>query len=232
MKKLSALPILLILSNPVFAGRPLATDDASTVGDKQCQIELWRERSRTERGWVLSPACGLGEFELGAEFARQKLEDDTTAKNQSAALKWAPEFLSFGPLSFGAKAWSGRAKITPTPEDEPAGWRPHEYGGLFLASWEIGAGFSAHANLGTVRDRLEHKNARLANLALSYEPHERVLLFTESQGIQRGGVTQSVGIRLWGVPKKLGVDLTASHTAGVSHTQSISVGFGWYGFLE
>ncbi|MET7014065.1 hypothetical protein [Uliginosibacterium flavum] len=231
MKKALLLASLLSASLPAFAGRPLATDDAGTVGDKQCQFEVWRERSKETSSGVAAPACGLGEFELGAEFDRTKLPDEQTKTAQGVALKWAPEMLKFGPVGFGAKLWTGRARVNPAGEDEKGGWQPVENGALALASWDIGAGFTAHANLGSVRDRIEHQNVRLANLALSYAPHERVLLFAEAQNVQRAGTTQSTGLRLWAIPEKLGIDLTASRVAGVSNSNSFGVGFGWYGIL-
>lgn len=231
MKKALLLVSLLSASFPVLAGRPLATDDAGTVGDKQCQFEAWRERSQDTRGWVAAPACGLGEFELGAEFGWTKLPEEQKETAQGIALKWAPEVLKFGPVGFGAKLWTGRARVSPAGEDEKDGWQPVENGAFALASWDIGAGFTAHTNLGSARDRIEHQNVRLANLALSYAPHERVLLFAEAQNVQRAGTTQSTGLRVWAIPEKLGIDFTASRVAGVSNSNSFSLGFGWYGVL-
>jgi hypothetical protein len=231
MKKRFLLVSLLLTSLPALAGRPLGTDDAATVGDKQCQFEAWRERGQESNAWVASPACGLGEFELGAEFSWEKFPEGQKVSNQGLAVKWAPEFLNFGPVSLGAKIWNARAKTTPVEEDEIGGWIAQENGALLLASWDIGAGFAAHANLGSARNRVDHSSARLAKLALTYTPHERVLLFTESQGTQRGGINQAVGMRLWAIPEKLGIDFTASHTAGVRNTKSLGIGFGWYGFL-
>jgi len=222
---------LLLPSLPALAGRPLGTDDAGTVGDKQCQFEAWREHSHDSRGWVASPACGLGEFELGAEFSWNKLPEAQKESTQTLALKWAPEILKFGPVGFGAKTWTGRSKVSPAGEDEHEGWQAVENGALALASWDIGAGFTAHANLGAARDRVEHQNVRLANLALTYAPHERVLLFVEAQNTQRAGTTQATGLRLWAIPEKLGIDFTASRVAGVQDSQAFSVGLGWYGIF-
>lgn len=230
MKKI-LLPLLFIVATPAFAGRPLGTDDAGTVGDRQCQLEAWRERNEETRGWVISPSCGLGEFELGVELGWAKLPEAQKESSQTLALKWAPELLKFGPLGLGAKAWTGRARISPAGEDEKDGWQPVENGLLALASWEIGAGFTAHANLGSARDRIAHQNVRLANLALSFAPHQRVLLFAEAQNVQRAGTTQATGLRLWAIPEKLGIDFTAARVAGVKDSSSFTIGFGWYGIL-
>lgn len=231
MKKTLVLSALLLSSMPALAGRPLGTDDAGTVGDKQCQLEAWRESAKTTRGWVVSPACGLGEFELGLEASATKLPEAQKQNAQSLALKWAPEILKSGPLGFGIKLWTGRSKTSPAGEEEWQGYRPVENGGLLLASWEISDGLNLHANLGSQRDRVEKKNARLANLALTWDAHERVMLFAELQNTQRAGTTQATGLRLWAIPEKLGIDFTLARVAGVKDSRSFSVGFGWYGIL-
>ena len=231
MKHLLLATALLATTLPALAGRPLGTDDAGTVGDRQCQLEAWRERAEDSRGWVVSPACGLGEFELGIEFGWAKLPEAQKESSQTLALKWAPGMLKFGPLGFGAKAWTGRSKLSPAGEDEWQGWRPVENGALALASWEIVDGLNLHANLGAARDRVEHQNTRLANLALTWDAHERVMLFAEAQNVQRAGTTQAAGLRLWAIPEKLGIDLTAARVAGVKDSTSYSVGFGWYGIF-
>lgn len=231
MKQTILAAVLLATALPAFAGRPLGTDDASTVGDRQCQLEAWRENAKSARGWVVSPACGFGEFELGGEFAWNRLDEEQRETSQTLALKWAPETLRFGPLGFGAKAWSGRSKLSPAGEDETQGWHPVENGALALASWEIGGGLNLHANLGSARDRVEHHSARLANVALTWDPHERVQLFVEAQNTQRAGTTQATGLRLWAIPAKLGIDLTAARVAGVKDSTSITLGFGWYGLF-
>lgn len=226
-----ALLFLALSSLPAFAGRPLGTDDASTVGDRQCQLEAWREKADSTRGWVVSPACGLGEFEFGIEASATKQAEEQKEWAQSVALKWAPAPLKFGPVGFGAKLWTGRAKLSPAAEEEWQGYRPVENGALLLASWSIMDGLNLHANLGSKRDRVEQHNARLANLALTWDIHERIMLFAEAQNEQRAGTTQATGLRLWAVPEKFGIDFTAARVAGVKDSTNFSIGFGWYGLF-
>jgi hypothetical protein len=231
MKNQLLLCALLLTALPAFAGRPLGTDDAGTVGDKQCQLEAWQEKSHDTRGWVVSPACGLGEFELGLEASTTRLPEAQREQAQTLALKWGPEALKFGPLGFGAKLSTGRSKVSPAGDEEWEGFRPVENSALLLASWKIQDGLNLHANLGSARDRVEKKNARLANLAIAWDAHERVMLFAELQNQQRAGTTQATGLRLWAVPEKFGIDLTAARVAGVKDSKSFTIGFGWYGFL-
>ncbi|MDO6386869.1 hypothetical protein [Uliginosibacterium sp. 31-12] len=226
-----ALLLLALSSLQAHAGRPLGTDDAATVGDKQCQLEAWYERTQDTRAWVASPACGLGEFELGLEASETKLPEAQKESAQSLALKWAPDVLKFGPVGFGAKLWTGRARVYPAAEEAWEGYRPVENGALLLASWEITNGLNLHANLGNARDRVEQQNARLANLALAWDAHERVMLFAEAQYQQRAGTTQATGLRLWAIPEKFGIDLTAARVAGVRDSTTFSIGFGWYGLF-
>lgn len=219
-------------SLPAHAGRPLATDDAGTVGDRQCQLEAWHEHGKHDRGWVVSPACGLGDFELGIEASTAHTADAQREQAQTLALKWAPEFASFGPLSLGAKAWTGRSRLSPAAEeDERVRYQMRENGALLLASVNIFEGLDVHANYGLARDRQEHRDARLANLALSYSPIPALQLVVEAQHTQREATTRGAGIRFWAIPEKLGLDLTVSRQAGTPDSRQITLGFGWYGFL-
>lgn len=231
MKKAFICSALLLTTFPALAGRPLGTDDAGTVGDRQCQLESWREQGKESRGWIISPACGIGEFEIGLEASSSRLPEAQRETTQSLALKWAPENLKFGPLSLGAKAWTARAKLSPAAEEEWQGYRPVENAALLLASWQIREGLDLHANLGGLRDRVEKKNLRLANLALSWEAHPRLMWFAELQNQQTAGTTQATGLRFWAIPDKLGINFTASRVAGVADSRTYTVGFGWYGIF-
>ncbi|MDQ7990756.1 MAG: hypothetical protein REI09_14065 [Candidatus Dactylopiibacterium sp.] len=230
MKKL-LLCALLLQALPALAGRPLGTDDAGTVGDRQCQLEGWHEKGKDSRGWVVSPACGVGEFELGLEASTTKLPESQRESAQSLALKWGPAALKAGPVSFGAKLWSGRARVSPAGEDEWKGYRPVEHGGMLIASWEATDSVAVHANLGVFRDRVEKKDGRVANLAATWDATERVMLFAELQNQERAGTTQATGLRVWAIPDRLGIDFTASRVAGVKDSRVYTIGFGWYGIF-
>ena len=59
---------LIALAGPVFAGRPLTTEDAAVLDDNACQLEAWIDRSRdATTGWLV-PACNFGggiEWQVG-----------------------------------------------------------------------------------------------------------------------------------------------------------------------
>lgn len=229
--KTSLIALLLLASAPAFAGRPLGTDDAATAGDKTCQLEAWRENGKQSRAWIVSPACGLGDFELGLEASRTRLPDEQSEQAQALALKWAPSMLADGPLSLGAKVWSARSRLSPVEEEERTGYRPAENGALLLGSWKLREDLALHLNLGLARDRIERNNARLGNLAMAWDINEHVMLFGEAMYRQRAGTTQASGIRVWVIPETLGIDLTASRTAGVKDSTAYTIGFGWYGLF-
>jgi len=55
-----------LLAAPAWAGRPLATDDASILEPQDCQVEAWHQRTGSLREWWAMPACRVGGWELGA----------------------------------------------------------------------------------------------------------------------------------------------------------------------
>jgi len=90
------------------AGRPLATDDASTTPVGRCQLESWLEHRRRERDWVLAPACGLAVgLELGADYTLLRPRD-TVRSAAGLSVKWAAVGWTLptaaGEWTFGLKA--------------------------------------------------------------------------------------------------------------------------------
>jgi len=55
-----------LLSTAAWAGRPLATDDATILAPGDCQVEAWHQHSGPLREWWAMPACGVGGWELAA----------------------------------------------------------------------------------------------------------------------------------------------------------------------
>ncbi|MDQ8021361.1 MAG: hypothetical protein REI94_05935 [Moraxellaceae bacterium] len=215
---------LMLTSLSAHAGRPLGTDDAGTAGDRQCQLEGWAEDGDHFHGWTVSPACGIGDFELGLEYARSS-ESGLVAKDGAIALKWVPGQLAWGPLKFGAKAFYGRVKA------EPDDWRGSEGGAFAIMTWDIAPSWTAHLNLGAARNYIDGKTNGTGNAALVWTPHERWLFFAEVLGTQRSPATQNIGLRFWVIPEKFGLDLTAGRDAGVDDSTRYTAGFGWYGIF-
>ena len=221
--------VLLILGWPVWAGRPLASDDAGTADSGTCQIESWVERAGSERAFVVAPACGVAPgWELGADYSRLQPRDTVRAAG-GLALKWVPAAAELstpaGPLSLGLKlsgAWMQPAQ---------SGWQRSQSGLAALASLQLDPAWAMHLNLGLARQ--QGSRASLLNLALVWTPTEQALLFAEVQANTKaavfGGALRTVGARWWLLKDRLGLDLTAGREAGVHGATAWTLGLGWYG---
>ncbi|WP_426171917.1 hypothetical protein [Pseudoduganella sp. R-34] len=55
-----------LLSTTAWAGRPLATDDATILEPSDCQVEAWHQHTGNLREWWAMPACRVGGWELAA----------------------------------------------------------------------------------------------------------------------------------------------------------------------
>ncbi|WP_426337606.1 hypothetical protein ACN9MY_15460 [Pseudoduganella sp. R-31] len=55
-----------LLSTTAWAGRPLATDDATILEPGDCQVEAWHQQSGGLHEWWAMPACRVGGWELAA----------------------------------------------------------------------------------------------------------------------------------------------------------------------
>lgn len=222
---------LLTASHSVWAGRPLASDDAGTAGAGTCQLESWVERAGGEHALVLAPACGIAkDMELGADYTLPGSRDVVRAAG-GIAFKWVPQAWRIdtptGALNFGVKL--GAAFEHPAA----TGWRTAETGVLALATLAASDSWSWHASLGAARERSSGTTATLLNLALVWTPRDEALLFVETQANNRrdvfGGTVNTVGGRWWLVKDSFGVDLTASREAGAGSGTLWTLGFGWYG---
>ena len=177
---------LLTASQSVWAGRPLASDDAGTADAGTCQIESWVDRGGGEHALVVAPACGIAkDMELGADYMLPGSRDVVRAAG-GIAFKWVPQAwrvgTSAGELNFGVKL--GAAFEHPAD----AGWRATETSVLALATLAASDDWSWHVNLGAARERSGGKTAALLNLALVWAPRDEALLFVEAQANSRRDV--------------------------------------------
>ncbi|HKX94540.1 MAG TPA: hypothetical protein VJM48_07545 [Methylibium sp.] len=224
MKRATGVAWLLAgIATGADAGRPLATDDAATVGEGQCQLEAWIESPRRGHGLVAAPACGLtASAELGVELARSRVAGQT-AESATLAAKWVAGELGWTDWALGAKVYAGRSRERPGP------WQADERGALLLASRSLAPQWAVHANLGIAHRPGAGRSDALAKLATVWQPAPAFLAFAEIEAQQRAATTQSAGLRWWLVPERLGMDFTASRDVGVPDSRRVTVGFGWYG---
>jgi hypothetical protein len=213
----------LLGAAPAWAGRPLATDDAATAGAGTCQVESWVERGPGQHHLHLSPACGVGDaVEINGEIVRRRA-DGEAATDLSLGAKWVDPSWKLGPLALGLKAWSGQHRL-PDGHQETG-----ERGAAVLLSSELGASGAAHLNLGVLRDGADGKRHGLLNLAVTWKPADNWLTFAELNAVRHNPTTRSAGLRWWLRPDVLGLDLTASRSAGQAGPATLTLGLGWYG---
>lgn len=116
---------LLMAAPLAMAGRPLASEDASTADAGGCQLEAWFGRIGAAGSTTLAPACGLlTGLELDADLGVFSPRG-TQPLQAGLALKWLPSAVLWdtaaGSVHVGAKlsgAWAkpagavGRRSVT------------------------------------------------------------------------------------------------------------------------
>lgn len=214
---------------PAHAGRPLATDDAAVTEPARCQIESWVERHRDQRAFVLGATCGLGGgFDAAIDRSQVRPRGDTS-EEMGAALKWAAAEGLQTPLG---TVTPGVRLGTTTVRQVAGGWHLSGAGALGILSLDAGNDIQLHLNLGPQRDRATRRTTTVALAALAWSPVREALWFAEVQANDRraeaGGAVRTAGARWWLLHEKLGLDVSASRTAGSAGTTWM-LGFGWYG---
>lgn len=232
VERLVLTALALMLGGPeAWAGRPLSSDDASTTQSGHCQVESWIEGAGGDGAWVLAPACGIARgLELAADYTLPRHRDKQRPL-AGLALKWVPEACQtetpVGNLNCGLKLLLAHE----LPAD--GGWHGSEASVLGLATLQASDDWAVHVNLGAARDRSSGSTGALFNLAVVWTPHARALLFAETLTNNRhaafGAAVNSAGARWWLAQDLLGLDLTASRSAGSGGPTRWTVGLGWYG---
>lgn len=213
----------VLATQPVLAGRPLSTDDASTAEAGTCQIEAWQDRQDSETARFLGAACGLTDrLEAGLEFARSRAGDDR-AQARALAVKWVPPSWQWQDWQFGLKLGLGQSRAS------GAAWHSSDRSALLLASWAPHADWAVHINVGHAHRPLDNRHARQGAVAVTWQPHPRWLAFAEIAGDQHDDVSRAAGVRWWLLPDVLGLDATVQKTHRSDAHTGWGLGLGWYG---
>jgi hypothetical protein len=211
-------------ASQAWAGRPLATEDAGANPQGQCQLEAWVDAAAGAKASHLAPACGLVEgLELGLEWVHAAPRAEQ-AQERAAALKWAPESLTWHDWRFGAKLITSQEKAA-----QANAWHQASLEAQAIASLALSPEWTMHLNVGRARNKIDQTSANTYGAALVWAPAERWMLFAEVNGDNRSPAAQSAGVRWWLLPEQLGLDLTASRVNATTASRSWGLGLGWYG---
>lgn len=217
--------LVLCLALPATAGRPLSTEDATTLDDGACQLESWIDRPRagaTQR--VAVPACAwLGiEAQFGTTWARD--EGRTRLSAQFVQAKHAFRNVDDGAWGIALVAGVTRDRLRETRSD-----RDNPY---IVVPFSMGVGEDkdtralVHLNLGTTRDRAQSRNATTWGIAFEKPVTGRLTILGEFYGENARDPFHRFGGRYTLIADHLDVDLTyVGRSGGTREDRLWSLGF-------
>lgn len=226
MRTVTFLLATLLLPAAAIAGRPLNTEDASTLDERACQLESWVDRARggvTDFSFV--PACAvLGvEWQAGAVRTREGGRSATTA----TFVQGKHAFVSVDDGAWGIGVVAGLSR-SPRRE-EKTGW-----GDPYLIvplSFGLGGDKDTrallHFNVGTARARDERRNLTLWGVAVEKPVTQRLTLVAEAFGENAAKPFLRAGGR-YAVFEGFDADLTwVTRSGGSREERYWSAGFHW-----
>ena len=208
---------------PALAGRPLSTEDASTLGDRACQLEAWVDRYRDATQAWLVPACNFGggiEWQFGAARTR---EDGRGAFSEAYfQAKTVLRALDDSPWGVGVVAGVTRKPLA----ESHRGWsNPYV---VVPVSVKLGGEALLHANVGASHDRAQRRTVTLWGVALEAPVAPRTHFVAEAFGENAGTPFVRAGVRFTAIADRLDFDLTAvTKPGGGRGERYISLGFTW-----
>jgi hypothetical protein len=221
-------PLVMVLLLPAcaLAGRPLSTEDASTLDEKACQVESWVDRTRSDAtALVLAPACSVFgvEWEAGGTWVRE-------GGRSATATTWVQGKVAFRSVDEGAWGVGVVAGVARFPQrEEKNGWGDP----YVIVPVSIGLGADKetrallHLNIGTTRIRDEARNRTLWGVALEKPVTESLVLLAEAFGENSRNPFFRAGGR-YALFEGFDVDLTAvTRSGGTREDRLWSLGFHW-----
>lgn len=213
---------------PAWAGRPFATEDAGVLERGDCEWESLAGRSRsrgspTEHSLSTQLGCGLGWATQGALAAGRSRAGDERGQAWSLGFKTAlPSVGRDGdePAATFALAYGAEA-------ERQGQQRSYRHSSAFVnlaATRPLGAGWTAHANLGWRRDHAEQRDSTTWALALERAAGESFDLGVEAYGDDRGGRWLGAGLR-WNLGKAWSLNASYAANAETPTVRLAAVGF-------
>lgn len=215
-----------LLPFAALAGRPLTTEDASTLDDRACQLEAWLDRTRGNASDVsFVPACAwLGvEWQAGATRTHIDGRGATTATFVQG--KHAFVRVDEGAWGIGVVAGIARAP----QREEKRGWGDP----YLIVPLSLGIGDDKdtrallHLNVGAARERDARRNVTLWGVAIEKPVTARLTLVAEAYGENAAKPFVRGGFR-YALFEGFDVDLTwVTRPAGFREEHYGSLGFHW-----
>lgn len=205
-------------AEPVWAARPLLTDDARVVDPEHCQLESWTVGQTRAREWWALPACNVGgTLELAAGGQRVQESQATGATTGLTQAKKLLKELQPGGvgLAFSVGAVFDRDRSLPYV-NMPVSWM------------SAGEGTLLHLNVGASARPERSGVDRTFGVGLEQQFSESAWLIAERYSTSPQQWQAQAGVRWWIVPNRLQVDATSGRQhEGVLTGRFTSVGLRW-----
>lgn len=218
--RLGLTALLMCLSAPVMAERPMNVDDASTLPLHGAKLEFGWSKDDKARG--IEAAAGYSpienvELEISGGRARDTDPSPSeTIRGIGGAIKWVPLQADVG-LSAGLKYEYGNEKVE--------GQASHAQALLGLMSWNFEDGSKIHLNLGRefAREAGDTEAENTWGVGLDYAITESVHATVETFGSQHSAPDRALGLRYEIMP-----GLKVSGAVGRGNDRSIAnAGIAW-----
>jgi hypothetical protein len=193
-----------LLSTAAWAGRPLATDDASILDSGDCQVEAWHQRTGKLREWWTMPACGAGGWELAAG----KGQSDNAVLQAKTVLR-----------QLHSNGWGIGLAIT----TQHGMARQHAVNLPLTMSFGSDA-LLLHLNAGWIRQSAASGRATWS-IGSEYAFAPRWSVSLESYGSRHRPPTRQAGLRYTVIEGRLDIDASVAKTPGAA--QQLALGMTW-----
>ncbi len=215
--------VALLAAMPALAGRPLSTEDASTLPDRACQVEAWVDRYRDATQAWLVPACNFGagiEWQLGG--ARTREDGRSVLSETYFQAKTVLRSLDDSPWGVGLVAG-----VIRKPLADRRGWsNPYL---VVPVSFKLGEEALLHATAGASHDRAGRRTVTLWGVGLEAPMAPRATFVAEAFGENAAIPFLRAGLRFTAIANRLDFDLTAvAKPRGGRDERYVSIGFTWF----
>jgi hypothetical protein len=205
------------------AARPLATEDADILDKSECEWEgvhtrQTARRSPVENGWETQLSCGVGlstqvALAYGQAHASELTSRSVTLLGKTGLIERKDDGLGL------TVAWT----IGGVKEHNKA--FKHDFTQLYLvATQEVVKDVTWHANLGWLRNQIDHRSLATWNLAGEYAVGDGVDLVGEFYGEARSKPWWGVGTR-WQATEALSLNAGFGMQSEKPRIRQWSVGF-------